>query len=67
MNTKDVLEAVQKFNLQRYLEIDRDEKVIKIPVSSFPMFPSKIADSLNSLKKTSTTFGGLLGRKVIKI
>ena len=52
----DVLEAVKKHNLGRFL--DSSGRNFKIPVSAFPGFPLSVQTKLNTLKKTSSTFDG---------
>ena len=46
--------------------IERAQKnQIKIPVSDVIKFPTEVARYLQKLKKSSTSFGGKTGRKVI--
>jgi hypothetical protein len=59
-----VLAAIKENGLERFLE-SSGRKSFKIPVSAFNMFPEIVEKQLKSLRKTSSTFDGKRGQKVI--
>ena len=62
--TKDILEAVKGGNLGRFLDVS-GRRGFKLLTSAIPMFPDKIMQDLKDLKKTSSTFDGIRGQKVM--
>ena len=64
MIAMDVLDAVKTNCLDEVFEYS-GRGSYKIQVSSFSQFPDSVAGDLRSLRKTSSTFGGIRGQKVI--
>ena len=59
-----LLESVKEKGFHKYIERAQKNQ-IKIPVSDVIKFPTEVARYLQKLKKSSTSFGGKTGRKVI--
>ena len=60
----DVLDAVKTHCLDEVFEFS-GRGSYKILVSSFSLFPDSVIGDLKSLRKTSSTFGGIRGQKVL--
>ena len=58
--------AVKENNLERFLEGAgaSGRRNFKIPASAFSLFPEPAAAKLKSMRRTSSSFGGVRGKKV---
>ena len=61
---RSVLEAIKENGLERFIA-SSGRKSFKIPVSALDMFPDAVEKQLKCLRKTSSTFDGKIGQKVI--